>query len=299
MSLEKNITNIKDNSIVFCSFDSNSIAVINNLIECEPKGFKIHNSNLSNNETTKDDYLDSFQTCLNKIKTNKLKKIVLSRIKEENYTKDPIEIFKSLNNQHTSTFNYIFSSSVFGCWMGATPEILLSKTADQLETVSLAGTILQSESWTLKEKEEQQFVTDYIVTTFEKNDLKVVTNGPADQNNGIVKHLKTSISSTSNSEHDFGTILNQLHPTPATCGIPTKESKDLIIETELHNRKFYTGYILLNKPNPVAYVNLRCMEIGKRTAQLYLGGGLTSMSEAEKEWEETERKAQTLLKAFK
>jgi isochorismate synthase len=228
-----------------------------------------------------------------------LKKVVLSRIKEVDYDKDPIEIFKSLNSQHPSTFNYIFSSAVFGCWMGATPEVLLQKTEDALETVSLAGTILQSESWTKKEREEQQFVTDYIVSTLENNNLKAETHGPVDQNNGIVKHLKTEIKAKSNSETDFRSLLEQLHPTPATCGIPTKESMDFIIASEIHNRKFYTGYILLNFLKPMAFVNLRCMELGKTTAQLYLGGGLTAMSEVEKEWEETERKAQTLLKAFK
>ena len=43
------------------------------------------------------------------------------------------------------------------------------------------------------------------------------------------------------------------------------------------------------------YVNLRCMQINQDHISLYIGGGITAASMAEKEWEETQRKAQTLL----
>jgi isochorismate synthase len=42
-------------------------------------------------------------------------------------------------------------------------------------------------------------------------------------------------------------------------------------------------------------VNLRCAEITPGNINLYVGGGLTADSNPEKEWEETELKAQTLL----
>ena len=37
------------------------------------------------------------------------------------------------------------------------------------------------------------------------------------------------------------------------------------------------------------------MELTQNTAQLYVGGGITALSNAEAEWQETENKARTLL----
>jgi isochorismate synthase len=42
-------------------------------------------------------------------------------------------------------------------------------------------------------------------------------------------------------------------------------------------------------------VNLRCMEIGNEKAILYAGAGITQDSNPQAEWEETERKMQTML----
>ena len=46
------------------------------------------------------------------------------------------------------------------------------------------------------------------------------------------------------------------------------------------------------------FVNLRCMEILPQQYMLYSGGGITSRSVPEQEWEETNNKAKTLLSAI-
>jgi isochorismate synthase len=45
-------------------------------------------------------------------------------------------------------------------------------------------------------------------------------------------------------------------------------------------------------------VNLRCAQLFRNQAFLYLGGGLTAQSNVEEEWQETENKAKTLEKIF-
>ena len=45
-------------------------------------------------------------------------------------------------------------------------------------------------------------------------------------------------------------------------------------------------------------VNLRCMHITDLKATLVAGGGITSKSDQEKEWEETEAKLRTISSVF-
>ena len=46
------------------------------------------------------------------------------------------------------------------------------------------------------------------------------------------------------------------------------------------------------------FVNLRCAQLFENTAYLYVGGGFTKDSIPDLEWDETENKAQTLLKVM-
>ncbi len=88
-----------------------------------------------------------------------------------------------------------------------------------------------------------------------------------------------------------------MHPTPAVCGMPQQAAYEYILQIEAHDRKFYTGFLgpwQLNGQSEL-FVNLRCAEFNRTALHLFVGGGLTSSSFAESEWEETEYKSKTLL----
>ncbi|HXB11581.1 MAG TPA: chorismate-binding protein, partial [Bacteroidia bacterium] len=61
--------------------------------------------------------------------------------------------------------------------------------------------------------------------------------------------------------------------------------------------KYYTGYLGPYNIDGKAelFVNLRCAEVFNDSVNIYVGGGITSDSVAEKEWDETVMKSQTLL----
>ena len=95
-------------------------------------------------------------------------KVVLSRneiVDLPNF--DLISLYIKLASSYPSAFTYCWFHPEIGLWMGATPETLLKVNSNQFQTVALAGTQLYKGSeeviWQNKEKEEQQFVTDYIV----------------------------------------------------------------------------------------------------------------------------------------
>jgi isochorismate synthase len=193
--------------------------------------------------------------------------------------------------------------------MGATPEQLLKVNNNTFETIALAGTQKETVSneviWHTKEKEEQQYVTDYIVTKLEKVASEVIVSKPYSIKAGSIWHIKTDISGVLNSGSSLQEVVRLLHPTPAVCGFPKDKSKAFILENENYDRTFYTGYLgELNSGfstdtiSSHLFVNLRCMEILDSQANLYMGCGITKDSVPEKEWEESINKSVTMKKVL-
>lgn len=82
--------------------------------------------------------------------------------------------------------------------MGATPEKLLKANGNVFETMALAGTQKDNNEKKLsgkeKEKDEQQFVTDFIVKRLREFTASVVVSEPYSLKAGSIWHIKTDIS---------------------------------------------------------------------------------------------------------
>jgi len=248
----------------------------------------------------KEKYLIVAQSFLDSIVEQKIKKAVLSRIKKVPFDEGKINhLFDALCDAYPTAFVYLISGLEVGTWIGASPETLLHVDENSAFTMSLAGTKPLSEkgtSWGGKEQSEQAYVTDFILEKLRSQGIKKMeVNGPYEFEAGPVLHLRTDINFDIENQKSIEIAL-KLHPTPAVSGFPQKEAIDLIHSKELHDRDFYTGMIGFIAQNSTSlYVNLRCCQIQKGHAYLYLGGGFTTDSAPELEWEETENKSRTLL----
>ena len=95
-------------------------------------------------------------------------------------------------------------------------------------------------------------------------------------------------------------LINDLHPTPAVCGVPKSLCISIIQDIEGFDRSFYAGYSKVDINDTIFYfVNLRCGRLFKNNAELFVGGGITALSSPEKEWRETELKADALMSNIK
>ncbi|WP_031429152.1 chorismate-binding protein [Flavimarina sp. Hel_I_48] len=267
------------------------------------------------------------EKAIGEIKRKNLIKVVLSRQQNISTEKDPLLLFKTLANVYPDAFTYIFYHPSIGVWLGATPETLLRVNGLRFQTMALAGTQVFEDSvdvqWGKKELEEQQLVTDEIVKSLKKFEVKNLNVKDRETvRAGNVLHLRSVITGVMHAKgQQLGRIISALHPTPAVCGLPREAARSFIAKEEGYDRAFYTGFLgelNLQEENSRAshrrntenlayksikkstdlYVNLRCMQYDTKEVTLFMGGGVTRDSIPEREWEETVAKAQTMLRVL-
>ena len=277
------------------------------------EGNKFSQGNLENleqksaeNFTSESNQKETFENLVSKgvssIQQGEFDKVVLSRkivLKEQIAI---VETFQNLISTYPTAFRYLFFHPKIGLWMGATPEQLVKINQNQFETVALAGTQLYSENviWATKEMEEQQFVTDYIVTKVKDKVTQLIVSDAKTVKAGNLVHLKSFISGVLTTDFQANDLIKALHPTPAVCGLLKEQAIDFILKNEGYNRKYYAGFLgEYNKDNQTdLFVNLRCLEVENDVVNIYVGCGITKDSNPEKEFIETENKSMTMRNAL-
>lgn len=253
------------------------------------------------------DYILDISKTIDEIKETELAKVIVSRTIPQKRTSESLgKLYQQVFNQTPNAFVYLVNLPKAGTWMGATPEVLLRSMGEQMETDSLAGTQARKEnsdySWHTKEIEEQAFVSRYMLDIFYRFNINPYsTQGPFTMESGQVAHLKTSFTFPAGKIiQRLGEFIAELHPTPAVCGLPKKTADHFISKIEKHDRRYYSGFLgpWGLEDSVRLFVNLRCMEILPEYYILYSGGGITSRSNPEEEWDETNNKARTLLSAI-
>ena len=252
-------------------------------------------------ETDKQEYLTQAHKFIDSFDDN-FQKAVLSRVKIiEKKDIDTGKLFLELKNEYPQAFCHLIHIPGAGTWAGATPETLIRTNPEIAKTASIAGTLPANEKtkWHSKESEEQQIVTDYIENLLKEFKIKSYKKEKTETiKAGNALHLSTGFQfPTSELRGNIAGFIEKLHPTPAVCGSPKEKALNLILETERHNREYYSGFLgtVNMKANTDLFVNLRCMKILPDRLALFVGGGLTKGSVPEKEWEETVLKTETLL----
>lgn len=261
---------------------------------------------------SKEQYLHKIEQILNSIHSNQVNKVVLSRTININFDRltESSLLFNNLSSNYHNAFVYLINIPGIGCWLGATPELLLSAKNESIssnltgnsfliQTMALAGTRPAGTSgkWDQKDIDEQKWVSKYIEQKLIISGCnKIFKSGPYTCPAVNVEHLRTDFSGIIDISR-IDELLNELHPTPAVCGWPKNKALELIYEIEEHERLYYSGFLGPIDPKHYisVFVNLRCMEIHHNEAYLYVGGGVTIDSNPEHEWNETLIKSRTLL----
>jgi isochorismate synthase len=305
-----------EKSVLIPSAISEVISVANINIESHTEPVEMP-ANINSN--FKEFHINLIKKGAEAIKKGDFKKVVLSRQELVAASEtNPIIIFKRLLNTYKSAFVYCWYHPKVGLWLGATPETLIKIEGNRFSIMALAGTQDYKGSldvvWENKEKQEQQYVTDFIINNLKPSVDNFKVSDVETVKAGNLLHLKTMISAQLKADINLNQVISALHPTPAVCGLPKATAKQFILKHEGYNREFYSGFLgelnlettreprsgrrnienrayAVTKKSTQLYVNLRCMQIKNQQAIIYVGGGITESSDAEREWKETVSKS--------
>lgn len=264
--------------------------------------FDFHPSDLSDVSVMgRDHYLSAVDNIIRDINDHQYDKLVYSRLKKVRRHDVGIQdLFVSLIEAHPAAFVFCYFIPGRGCWMGATPELLVKEDDGKYKTMALAGTQLDlglpldEVLWGDKEKAEQQFIVDFVSSELKKRGAAFKVSPDRTIRAGEVLHICTDIS-IEQGDYNITDIAEYLHPSPAISGVPQDVALEKIKTSERHERQDYCGYLGPLGADPSLYVNLRSMRIYRDAYVLFLGGGITAKSVAEQEWQETEDKSKTLM----
>ena len=276
----------------------------------------LHKCGSAQDENGREGYHKAFSRCYEALCDGRVEKVVLARTCFEPLRRHtPYEMFLQACRDYPRMFVALVSTPLSGTWLMASPELLLEneqQSSNRWHTMALAGTMrlegeqlqfdnprqdgVQDIRWSQKNIQEQRLVATYVRQCLQRLDAEVEETGPFTKRAADLVHLCSDFHAVTNGTKAIGEIVGSLHPTPAVCGLPKWEARNLLLESEPTSRHFYSGFCgPLNVAGQTKlFVSLRCMEIGSDGYRLYAGGGLLKDSVEEQEWQETEAKMQTM-----
>jgi menaquinone-specific isochorismate synthase len=255
---------------------------------------------------SRDDWRAAVTRALAAIGDGSLEKVVLARevLIEADAPFDPREVVRGLVASQPGSF--VYASEGF---VGASPELLVRRTGDVVESRPVAGTTVADSDEALlalaasvKDTREHRFVVDGIVDVLGPRCAELHSDAtPEVAVFGPVAHLATPIRGRlADPAPSALDLARALHPTPAVGGTPRRAALDAIRALEGFDRGRYAG--------PVGWVDargdgewaiaLRGAELDGARARLVAGAGIVAGSDPEAEWAETQAKLQPMLRAL-
>lgn len=202
-------------------------------------------------------------------------------------------------------------ADVFFC--GCTPELLVRKTGQRIESMCLAGTCPAGESAIEsrrfaedlmadeKNRAEHEYVVQFMREVLGRISYDVdIPRTPDILSLRHVQHLHTPVRAKILEGVGLPETVGDLHPTPAVAGTPVGEAKMLIRSIESYNRGFFAGACgFIDGAGDGAFsVGLRTGVFDGEGGWVYAGCGIVEGSVADDEFDEIDMKLQTILSAF-
>ncbi len=212
--------------------------------------------------------------------------------------------------QECTIFAMRSGESVF---LGATPETLVSLQGDRVRADCLAGSARRGKT----EEEDARIGAELLADEKERREHAFVARGITEALVGLtsevgapetpvlrrmanVQHLHTPIEARTDIKRHVLELVERLHPTAATAGLPKEAALCLIREQEPFSRGWYAGPIgwIDAEGGGEFAVALRSGLLREDVATLYAGCGIVQGSQPEREWAESEIKLEAMLWAL-
>jgi menaquinone-specific isochorismate synthase len=204
------------------------------------------------------------------------------------------------------------------CWtfaceglVGATPELLVRRFGDRVESRVLAGTVRQQGTdaaeaadvadaalaagllGSEKDLEEHEFAVRSVADILAAHCTRLdVPDAPQVLTLANVAHLATDLRGLVADGANALELAAQLHPTAAVCGTPTDRALTVIRELEGMDRGRYAGPVgwLDSRGDGEWGIALRCAEVSGASVRAFAGCGIVAGSDPDAELAESQAK---------
>ena len=257
------------------------------------------------------EWCDAVARAVASMQAGELDKVVLAReiFVDADAPIDVLDVLRRLRASYPSA--YVFSIDGF---IGASPELLVSRTGDVLRSQPMAGTtprtgdpatdqrLAASLLASAKDRAEHQITIDTVLDAV----LPFCSYVDSEPEPSIVtlanvQHLASLVEGRlSSPPASVLTLVDALHPTPAVCGHPRAAALDAIARLEGFDRGRYAGAVgwVDRAGNGRFAVSIRCAELDGARARVVAGNGIVADSDPATELAETRAKLNALLSAI-
>jgi menaquinone-specific isochorismate synthase len=243
-----------------------------------------------------------------------LKKVVLARelrLVFDNQVQAE-EVLENLYRQQHESFIFAFESNG-DCFIGASPERLVKKQANEVYSTCLAGSIPRGKTeeednklgeLLLNDQKnliEHGYVVEMIKEALEESCKEIILpDKPQLMKIRDIQHLYTPVIGKCHKDTSLLLLVERLHPTPALGGLPKEEAVAKIRQVEDLDRGFYAGPLgwMDYRKNGEFAVSIRSGLIQGNEVSLFAGCGVVADSDSESEYLETSLKFKPMLRAL-
>ena len=256
--------------------------------------------------TSPDHWERAVESVLAAIGAGEVTKVVLARTVhvEAAQAIDPRWLLGRLQAREPGRYLFAHAGSV-----GASPELLVSRTGRDVLARPLAGTVpwpaeehaIEALLQSGKQQREHAIVVNAMAATLSALCSDLDVGAPVALRLADVAHIATTVRAHAGPDTPsaLGLAL-ALHPTPAVGGTPTDRALEYIARAEPHGRGRFAGpvgWVDAQGDGEIA-VALRSAEIDGPTARVRAGAGIVAGSDQQAEWDEIDAKLTPMLRAL-
>jgi anthranilate synthase component 1 len=277
--------------------------------ESEPFSFQQPKANV-----TKEYFENAVDKAKEYVRQGDIFQVVLSKRFDFQFKGDLVGFYRSLRAINPSPYMYFFKSGDRQI-VGSSPEMLVRVENRVVETFPIAGTRPTVENPAENQRLSQELLADpkeraehVMLVDLARNDVgKVAAYGSVHVPEFMqvhpyshVQHIVSRVVGNLREDGDSYDALKAVFPAGTVSGAPKPRAMEIIEELESVRRGPYAGavgYFSYNGNADFA-ITIRTLFADKNKAHIQAGAGIVADSVSEREWFETEQKAQALMKAL-
>jgi len=264
---------------------------------------------------TRDQFVEMVKKTKRYVYDGDIFQVVLAKNMKFEVKGDLLRFYEALREVNPSPYMYLLKAGK-SCIVGSSPEMLVRVTKDYVETFPIAGTrpIVSDEKRNEEMRQdllqdEKELAEHTMLVDLARNDVgRVCEFGTVKVDELMtvkrfshVQHIVSHVTGRLRKPLDSYDALKAVFPAGTVSGAPKVRAMEIIDELEPDLRGPYAGalgYFSFNGSCDFA-ITIRSLFVNGSRAYVQSGAGIVMDSDPEKEWEETEHKANAILSALK